>query len=356
MLEIEHNGFVAFISIDGNRLRGRIRDTHEPLSVDGETVAEIRENLKTKIEEYCSRCKRRGIPPFDTPDGRSSAELDAELHTPAQQLGENESLQIAVATIPASWPHKHSAFFWAKAWLVREHELRPGKPISKKLRLPIDGVIETLNQRERSPTLADLWRGKERSPYSWARYRLAEAFERVAAADPRMRGRAREFNLEFLEAAKRLSAEATDFLSRYGSSEGSGVLSGFPKFSRGIPPEQTQTHYETCIWAEQGLQIFLERLHQIMSWVYADMDILNPSEGGRPRLSWKHDFVAAIAELWVELTLKRPSSKPEGLFAELVDAAWRSGGADMPLVDWTEAVRMFGRGLRKGRETLPVGE
>jgi len=88
-----------------------------------------------------------------------------------------------------------------------------------------------------------------------------------------------------------------------------------------------------------------------MSWVYADMNELAPAYGGRPRLDWKHNFVAAIAELWVELTFKRPSSKPDGLFAELVDAAWRSGGSDMPAVDWTDTVRAFCRGLKKGRET-----
>ena len=246
---------------------------------------------------------------------------------------------------PPAWPHKHSNFYFSKARRLKDQlellEKAAGK-ISQKLRLPIDDVVDGLRARTRSPSLLDVWR---KPPHSkelpwFIRLCLSEALERIANADPRNAGYRRDFAFEFLEHGQRLDKEATEFLRRYG---GDG---GCPTFSRGLDRHTSAKHFHIAQLAERGLGIFLERLHQLMSWAHADLDDLVPAYGGRPRLSWKYDFVAAVADLWWHLTGKRPSSKPDSQFIELVDAAWRSGGDDMPSESWERTVRGFCEGKK----------
>ncbi len=344
MFEIEHNGFLARLSVVGDLIRGDVRDTHEPLIVEGRSISELKNALASKIEEYCLRCHRRGISRFTTPDGKSTVETEKEL------LGSDLSSGLIDASQrPPEWPHKHHNFFSSKAALLQDQieSLKKGDDkIPRALRLPIDDVVDRLRERTRPPSLADVWR---KPPHNkdlarFVRQRLSMAFDRVAVADPRNYQYRRDSAFEFLGYAERLTKEATEFLHRYGGD------SGVPTFSRGLDRNSSNEHFETAELAERGLGIFLERLHKLMSWAYADLDDLAPAHGGRPRLIWKYDFVGAVADLWKFLTAKKPSPKPHGRFIELVDAAWRSGGDDMPPVSWDRTVREFCNGAREGDE------
>ena len=58
MFDIQHNGFVARLSVDGDLIRGEVLDTHESLIIEGQSIREIKEDFAIKIESYCARCKR----------------------------------------------------------------------------------------------------------------------------------------------------------------------------------------------------------------------------------------------------------------------------------------------------------
>jgi hypothetical protein len=53
-----------------------------------------------------------------------------------------------------------------------------------------------------------------------------------------------------------------------------------------------------------------------MGWAYDELDEVAPARGGRPRLSWRYDFIAGLAGLWRQVTDREPSFKPNGLFTE----------------------------------------
>jgi hypothetical protein len=218
--------------------------------------------------------------------------------------------------------------------------------IPSKLRLPIDDIVDILRLRRRAPKLLDEWKTQEgaKNLIPWLRAYLRGGFQRVSLADPRNRVIGREFALEFIKHARSVEGEGTKFLEKYGGDQ------GFPRFSRGLDGKLAYEHFVVVTEAEKYLIWFLERLTMMKTWALGDLDELLPEHGGRPRLIWKHDFVAVIAELWHFLTHREPSSKPDALFAELVDAAWRSGGDDMPTVEWSEAIRAWHR-EQKGRET-----
>jgi predicted HicB family RNase H-like nuclease len=341
LFDIEHNGFIATLSVDGDLIRGEVLDTHELLVIEGRSIQELRKDFAWKVEAYCLRCERRGISPFDTTGGKSTAQKHAEA---AEQATSGLNLDD-----PVEWPHRHELFFSTKSSLMGEQVLLVAKlktpKIPSNLRLPIDDVIDILRLRRRAPKLLDEWKTPEgtKNLIPWLRAHLRGGFERVSLADPRRRDIRREITHEFIKHARSLEGEGTKFLEKYGGFE------GFPRFSRGLDSKLANEHFVVVTEAQKYLIWFIERLAMMKTWALADLDELIPEHGGRPRLFWKYDFVAAIAELWQILTQKKPSSKPDALFADLVDAAWRSGGDDMPAVEWSEAIRTWHRGKKGGK-------
>jgi hypothetical protein len=95
----------------------------------------------------------------------------------------------------------------------------------------------------------------------------------------------------------------------------------------------------------------------MISWAYDELDDIAPPRGGRPRLSWRYDFIAGLADLWRVITNREPSYKPDGLFTRFVEAAWQSGGDDMPEVPWDHVVQRYPReGKERGGKTSPSGD
>jgi hypothetical protein len=336
MFDIQHDGFVARLSVAGDLIRGEVLDLHEYLIIEGQSIPEVRKDFASKMESYCLRCKQRGIPLFSNPDGKSTVEWHAEFAAASPRLKFDPL---------SEWPHNHRLFFGTKASMMLEQmvflQKSSFRKIPLKLRLPIDDTVDVLRERKRSPSLADEWRtpqgGKNLLP--WLRLFLYRAFRRVSAADPRNRELERDYAVRFLTDARRLDAEGTNFLNQYGG------VDGFPRFSDGLNGKESYEHFKIVTELEIYIGWSLERLSMMMSWAHAGWENLAPEQGGRPRLTWKHDFVAAIAELWELLTPKQPSR--DGPFADLVDAAWRSGGDDMPAVEWGETIRKFCRSWNK---------
>jgi hypothetical protein len=353
MFDIQHNGFVARLSVDGDLIRGEVLDTHESLIIEGQSIREIKEDFAIKIESYCARCKRRGLLPFNNSDGISTVERQAkfiENSSASSGPGMRAGLEWM---LNAKLPRNHSLFYSAKAHLMLEQlgtvKNSAFQKIPVKLRLPIDDFIEILRSRRRAPSLAECWRTSEgeKNLLLWLRLYLLRAFQRVSNADPWGRHLDRDSAVEFLTHARRLEEEGTSFIDRYAD------LDGFPRFSRGLDGETCHKHFLIATVAQNYLNLFLESLSMMMSWAHTDLDRVAPELGGRPRLQWKHDFVATMGELWELISLRKPSSKADSLFADLVDAAWRCGGDDMPSVEWGETIRTFCKGWnkQKGGET-----
>jgi hypothetical protein len=120
MFDIQHNGFVARLSVDGDLIRGEVLDTHESLIIEGQSIREIKEDFAIKIESYCARCKRRGLLPFNNSDGISTVERQAkfiENSSASSGPGMRAGLEWM---LNAKLPRNHSLFYSAKAHLMLE--------------------------------------------------------------------------------------------------------------------------------------------------------------------------------------------------------------------------------------------
>ncbi len=339
MNEIDYEGFVARIVFGSdNYLRGTVRDTHEPIELQGLTLSELRADFASKIDAYKERCARRGIQPFATYEGKPTTELDA---LDLEMLSGNFSREH-----PA-WPHRHTHFFDAKRQMILdgipELEKAEATAVPSQLRLPLDDIVEELRHRSRSPQLLPEWKEPKNIKILnlYIRYRLADCFLAVSKADPRNRDDAIEHIMDFLEHARQVQVQADKFHRTYRT--GTSTL---PTFNRGIDAEDASLRFQSALQTESYLIHFLRGLNEMMGWAYDDLDDVAPARGGRPRLSWRYDFIAGLAGLWRQITSREPSYKPDGLFTRFVEAAWQSGGSDMPTVPWDDIVRTYRRGSR----------
>jgi hypothetical protein len=337
MSEIEYDGFVARVYLREKKIfRGEVQDTHEPVVIEGVSVAELYSDLKMKVDAYKQRCARRGLQPFATPDGKPTAVHEAPIDS--EDISRDH---------PA-WPHRHHHFYDGKAWSISDSlgalEKVEFRFIPSKARLPIDDLVDRLRERSRSPRLADFWRAPEgaKDLNLIVRFELREAFFAVSKADPRNRIDARDDAHQFIEDAQRLQSELNQFLRTYRSTNAT-----FPTFARGLEAHVSSERLQIVLSAEQHLRALAHQLSDMIGWAFDDLDDHAPAYGGRPRLSWKYDFVAGMAKLWFLLTHKEPSSSAGSLFIEFVEAGWLSGGEDMPQVGWEDIVRTYVRGLRK---------
>jgi hypothetical protein len=214
----------------------------------------------------------------------------------------------------------HYDFYTSKADRLLEQwellEKADGK-IPPTLRLPIDDNIDALRQRTHPPCLADSWRNPRNCKIipSLVRKSILRAFDHVARTDWIKIQNQRDSDLEFLKDAQRVEREVTEFLRRHGNEFGLASIDLLKKVA----------------------DVFLGEVGEV-----ADLakQALDETKSAHTEMHlWKYDFVADMAKLWQELTGTKPSPKPDGLFIEFVDAAWRSGGDDMPSESWEWTVR-----------------
>jgi predicted HicB family RNase H-like nuclease len=348
MNEIEYNGFVARITFGSdNYLRGTVRDTHELIELEGLTLSELRSDFASKIAAYKERCAREGIQPFATYEGKSTAELDAL---------DAEMYSGDLSKDHPAWPHRHTHFFDAKRQRILDNvyelEQVEGTEVPRHLRLQIDDKIDELRQRTRSPRLSPDLKTPEwlKELNRFVRFRLADCFRDVSKADPRNRDDARQHTLAYLTDARKLQVEADQFLTEC---RGSTTLS---VFNRGLDPDVASARFQTALLAERELLGFLKKLSEMIGWAYDDLDDIAPAYGGRPRLNWRYDFIAGLADLWRLIADQEPSFKSDGLFAQFVEAAWQSGGKDMPRMEWKGIVHNYRRGSKSKGGKNPSSE
>jgi hypothetical protein len=75
--------------------------------------------------------------------------------------------------------------------------------------------------------------------------------------------------------------------------------------------------------------------------VSSELRAIRSPQGGKPAQNWKAWFVVRLAGFWHIITGEQPSSSPDGVFAELVSAAWNSLHSNIPEIKWDTFVRRF---------------
>jgi len=100
MNTMSHRGYTARIEFDerDNIFVGRVLGLHTMISFHGETVAELRSEFETAIEEFLRDCKEQGVRPEKPASGKLMLRVPPEV-----QEASNPSIERAVQrAAPAS--------------------------------------------------------------------------------------------------------------------------------------------------------------------------------------------------------------------------------------------------------------
>ena len=110
MNSMSHKGYTARVEFDerDSIFVGRILGIRNIISFHGETVAELRAELKSAVEDYLAECEERGLKPEKPASGKLLLRVPPEIHgkalVVAQAAGKSlnqwatEVLQRAVQT------------------------------------------------------------------------------------------------------------------------------------------------------------------------------------------------------------------------------------------------------------------
>jgi hypothetical protein len=209
-------------------------------------------------------------------------------------------------------------------------------------------------ERSRLPRLSNMWKDPEQAKKLNLHLRghLVDCFVSVSKGDPSERSETLRHNEGFIKAARQLQVHADEIIFKYRNVYNTTL----PTFGRGLDKDSYSHRYEVVRLTEKFLLGLSSRLSEMIGWAYDELDDIAPPLGGRPRLSWRYDFIAVLADLWRLVTDHEPSYKPNGLFTQFVEAAWQSGGDDMPEVPWDSVVPRYSRdGKESGGKTSPSG-
>ena len=82
MNTMNHKGYTARIEFDerDNIFVGRVLGLHAMISFHGETVAELRAEFETAIEEFLRDCKEQGVRPEKPASGKLMLRVPPEVH------------------------------------------------------------------------------------------------------------------------------------------------------------------------------------------------------------------------------------------------------------------------------------
>lgn len=205
---LRHRGYEASISFGHDEfITGYIRDIHEYIQIRGQTVAELRSDFASKIEAYEARCTAQGLAPFNTPDGRSTADIVDE---------EQAAYHAAIEEEASQWPPFDESFFEAKAKLMEQHAKTVEQityiRVPDNLRLPIDEIIDELRSRQRPPHIAVFRTDvvNQRRLNWYARIRIAVAFRAASRSDLRRLEVKQADTIDFITEAQNLQVTALD--------------------------------------------------------------------------------------------------------------------------------------------------
>jgi hypothetical protein len=208
--------------------------------------------------------------------------------------------------------------------------------------LPIDEVLKQLAERTRAPKLdagpAEYGAGKkayrDAGLYGMARMYLGMAYVTAALQCSDWHTMRIEKAGEFLNGVAELKLALLKVTKLNGMNR-----IGFSAFADGLPPEEKNERLAISCSAEWHLISAVKDLTTMEGWAWEEYEDLSPIEGGRPRVGWRYEFVASLAQFWLMITRRRPSSSPDGMFAEYVAAAWACGNLEPHDLNWHHTIR-----------------
>ena len=93
---INYKGYIARVeySADDEVFVGRVVGLRDIITFHGETVKELKEQMKEMIEFYLDVCKKKGKKPQKTYSGKVFLRVDPELHAKIAEAAESKGKSI----------------------------------------------------------------------------------------------------------------------------------------------------------------------------------------------------------------------------------------------------------------------
>jgi hypothetical protein len=258
------------------------------------------------------------------------------------------------------WLSKHQKLFYKIGERIEDVTFNiPLETVPKpsnKFWLPIDDYIKQLSERRRSPMLRSRDDMKSSVPIlslasvpMFVRMHLGTAFKAISSRDPAERQRRKSDVDTFIDRSGTLTDAISALLD---TSQDNWIV---PIFDQGLPAREKALRYHFGIAVRRSLLEIAVELKLLEGWAFAALDEVSPALGGRPRVDWKHDFVARLAHTWTLITDRPPSPKPNSLFAEFIHACWLSGGEELEEISFDRTIRAVASNwpdIREGDKTF----
>jgi predicted HicB family RNase H-like nuclease len=100
-MNLQYKGYIGRVEIDEERgvLWGKVINTRDTITFEGQTVEEVRQAFQDSVEDYLEFCKEKGVEPDKPFSGSLPLRLTPELHravyTEASQAGKSMNAWIA---------------------------------------------------------------------------------------------------------------------------------------------------------------------------------------------------------------------------------------------------------------------
>lgn len=98
MNTMTYKGYIGSIEVceEDNCLYGKVMSLpgNTLISYEGETVAELREDFHTSVDDYIAQCEAEGIQPYKSYSGALNVRLTPELHSQVAALAKKAGISI----------------------------------------------------------------------------------------------------------------------------------------------------------------------------------------------------------------------------------------------------------------------
>jgi predicted HicB family RNase H-like nuclease len=93
---MRYKEYVASVEFDAdaNIFHGEVKNLHDVITFEGESVAELRQAFQDSVEDYLEFCASTGAKPEKTFSGHFSLRVDPELHRCISLQAEKEDVSL----------------------------------------------------------------------------------------------------------------------------------------------------------------------------------------------------------------------------------------------------------------------
>ena len=93
---MEYKGYLAKVEFDddANLFHGKVINTRDLITFEGDCVADLRQALVDSVEDYLDFCEQRGEKPDKPYSGRLLIRIDPDLHKRLSFIASKERISI----------------------------------------------------------------------------------------------------------------------------------------------------------------------------------------------------------------------------------------------------------------------